>query len=96
MAYLGTEPLQRYAAGARGRRGVAALLCGTRKLALSKRRSEHPDGSGVVGARLTGEFRRAEARQRSRHSFRRAATNRRRAGVTLSLRSPRRRDAVAA
>ena len=96
MADVGAEPLQRPAARARRGAGMAPLLCGSRELAAADRRPEHPDRSGVVGARLAGELRRAEARQRSRHRVRRAAADRRRAGVALPLRPSRRRNAVAA
>ena len=93
---LGAEPVQRHAARARRRAGVAALVRGPRELAAADRGPQHPDRSGVVGARLAGELRRAEARQRSRHRIRRAAADRRRAGLALPLRPSRRRDAVAA
>ena len=93
---MGAEPLSRYAARTRGWPGVAALLRGPRELAPADRGPQHPDRSGLVGARLAGELHGTEARQRSRHRLRGAAADRRRAGVALSLRPSRRRDAGAA
>ena len=57
---------------------------------------QHPDRSGLVGARLAGQLHGTEAGQRSRHRLRCVAADRRRARVALSLRPSRRRDAGAA
>ena len=74
--------------------GMAHLLRGPREPAAADSGPQHPDRSGVVGARFAGELRGPETRQRSGHCVRRAAADRHRAGVALPLRSSRCRDTL--
>ena len=53
---------------ARRRAGMAPLLCRPCQLAAADRRPEHPDRSGVVGARLAGELRSGRSASTTRAS----------------------------
>ncbi len=91
---MGAEPARRHAPAARRRRQGAVVVRRPRQLADPDLGPQHPDRSRVVGARLACSLGRAEAPQRPRHCLRRAAADRRRAGVARPLRPSRHRDAV--